>query len=525
MAKRKSQRSGAAWAVEMEVFRHLLESVAEEVGVILRTTALSANIRERLDFSAAVIDGQGRMAAQASHIPVHLGSCHLTAQEILRSVDLEPGDVVLLNDPFQGGTHLPDITLFAPFFGDDGEIAFGVLTRAHHSDVGGGVPGSMGNFDEIYKEGIIIPPVRVVRRGNLDHDIVNFFLANVRTPDERRGDLMAQIAATSKGVQRIADLVGRYTLSRLIAAADGLIERSSHQMRAEISRIPDGIYCAEDVLDSPGEHVIRVRVCVRGETLIVDFEGTDPHMDGSLNAHEAITTSVVFYVMRSLAREAIPTNSGCLSPVEIVIPPDTLVGAQRPRAVAGGNVETSQRIVDVLLRALAEALPDRIPADSQGTMNNLSFGGQRDDGTRFTYFETLAGGAGAGPDRQGASGIHTHMTNTLNTPIEVLEATFPVRVSAYHLRAGSGGAGERSGGDGVVREIEALTNLEVSLLTTRRESAPAGLAGGASALPGRNRLKSKGRWRDLPSSGSFPMSKGDRLRIETPGGGGYSPQS
>ena len=525
MAHHSNQSEGAAWAVENEVFRHLLESVAEEVGTILQTTALSANIRERLDFSAAVTDGRGRMAAQASHIPVHLGSCHLTAQEILRSVALAPGDVVLLNDPFRGGTHLPDITLYAPLFDEGGEVVFGVLTRAHHSGVGGGVPGSMGDFDEIYKEGIIIPPVRVVRRGDLQQDIVEFFLANVRTPHERRGDLMAQIAATVRGVERLQALAERYTLGRLALAADGLIERSSRQMGTEIGEIPDGVYRAEDVLDTPGEHTIRVAVTVLGSRLVVDFGGTDPSMRGSLNAHEAITMSVVFYVLRSLAREAIPTNSGCLSPVEVVIPSRSLVGAARPSAVAGGNVETSQRIVDVLLQAFAKALPNRIPADSQGSMNNLSFGGQRADGSCFTYFETIAGGAGAGPDRSGASGIHTHMTNTRNTPVEVLETTFPVRVSAYHLRAGSGGRGERAGGDGVVRQIDALADLEISLLTTRRDSAPSGRDGGSSAKSGRNRLKSGGRWKELPASGSFPMSKGDRLSIETPGGGGHSPES
>lgn len=521
----RTPKKSPSWAIEMEVFRHLLESVAEEVGVILKTTALSANIKERLDYSAAVIDANGRMAAQASHIPVHLGSCHLTACEIIETVPLEPGDVVMVNDPFRGGTHLPDITLFAPFFGSDGRLEFGILTRAHHSDVGGGVPGSMGNFDEIYKEGIIIPPVRVVRGGKLLIDIVEFFLANVRTPLERRGDLMAQIAATTRGVKRIAELVDRYSLSRLGRAAAGLIERASLQMRAQIAEIPDGAYSAMDVLDAPGEHEIHVRVEVSGESITVDFSGTDPSMAGSLNAHKAITTSAVFYVLRCLSREPIPTNSGCLEPVTIIIPEGSLVGAMRPSAVAGGNVETSQRIVDVLLRSLAQAIPDWIPADSQGSMNNVSFGGRHSDGSCFTYFETVAGGAGAGPQREGASGIHSHMTNTLNTPIEVLESSFPVRVSAYHLRRESGGSGERTGGCGVVREFEALAPLEVSLLTTRRNSAPQGLSGGGSGAVGANRLKSQGRFSDLPASGSFPMKAGDRLRIETPGGGGHSSES
>jgi N-methylhydantoinase B len=509
-------------AVEVEIYRHLFQSAAEEMGIVLRKTAFSANIKERLDFSCAITDPSGEMAAQASHIPVHLGSCHLTARLILDSVPLERGDVVIVNDPYQGGTHLPDVTLFAPLFvrGKRGPT-FGVLVRAHHADVGGGVPGSMGSFDEIFKEGIIIPPVKIVARGRRVRDVEELFLANVRTPGERRGDLAAQIAATGRGLARLSEMVERYGLAELEAAAEALKRRAAAGIRDVIKKIPRGVYDFADTIDGPGSARIAVRITVRRDRLIVDFAGSSPMVPSALNAIEAVTLSSVFYCVRCLADESIPTNSGCLEPVEVRIPAGTIVGARRPAAVAGGNVETSQRIVDVVFGALAQALPKIIPAASQGTMNSLSFGGVRQDGRPFTYYETIAGGNGATAQTAGASGLHSHMTNTLNTPIEALERELPVRVTAYHRRAGSGGAGARRGGDGVVREIEALVPMTATILATRRAGAPYGLEGGGSGLPGKDSVRRGRKSRTLAAGSSTSLASGERIRIETPGGGGH----
>jgi N-methylhydantoinase B len=509
-------------AVQIEIFRHLLQSAAEEMGITLRRTAFSANIKERLDFSCAITDAAGEMAAQASHIPVHLGSSHLTAQLVQKTVRLSPGDVVILNDPFRGGTHLPDITLFAPFFaGDDKKPFMGVLVRAHHSDVGGGVPGSMGSFDEIYKEGLVIPPVKIVKAGVLDEEIVEFITANVRTPVERRADLSAQIACAQKGVARIGELVDRYGRDVLADATQSLKERAARAVRAVIAGLPRGRHRFSDRLDGPGTPKIVVTVSAERGRLTVDFTGSDPMMKASLNANVAVTLSSVFYALRALTDESIPTNSGCLWPVRAIIPRKTIVGAERPAAVAGGNVETSQCIVDVLFGAFAEVLPKRMPAASQGTMNSSSFGGQRQDGTAFTYYETIAGGHGATFLRDGASGMHSHMTNTLNTPIEAFEREFPVRITAYHLRRKSGGDGAHRGGDGVVREIEALVPITATVLSTRRDSAPYGLFGGQPGMRGRNIHVTRDGEIDVPGTATRSLLPGERLRVETPGGGGY----
>ncbi|MEE9395067.1 MAG: hydantoinase B/oxoprolinase family protein [Planctomycetota bacterium] len=510
-------------AIEVEIFRQLFESIADEMGVVLQRTAFSPNIKERLDFSCALADAEGSMLAQAAHIPVHLGSCHLTTKEVFAACTLQPGDVVVLNDPFRGGTHLPDITMVAPVFAPDGKrLCFGVVARAHHADVGGGVPGSMGNFDEIYKEGLIIPPVKLVAAGSKVDDVEALVLANVRTPDERRGDLAAQIASVQRGVERIEALMSDYGIEVLAAAGKALMARSARALGEVLKEIPDGLYRASDRLDGEGSAKIAVQLVVKGSKLTVDFKGSSPSVAEALNAHEAITLSCLFYALRCLADESIPTNSGLLAPVQLLVPKGSIVGAVHPAAVAGGNVETSQRIVDVIFRALAEACPGLIPADSQGTMNNLSFGGKDRSGRVFTYFETIAGGLGAGKHHDGASGMHSHMTNTLNTPIEALEVALPLRVRAYHLRRNSGGSGRHPGGDGVVREFEALDSLEVSLLTTRRLSAPSGRAGGGDAKPGCDHLiDASGRRRKLNPKSQFVMKPGETLRIETPGGGGY----
>jgi N-methylhydantoinase B len=510
-------------AIDLEIFRHLFESVADEMGIVLRHTAFSPNIVERLDFSCAVVGRDGGMVAQAAHIPVHLGSCHLTARLVLERVALEDGDVVLLNDPYLGGTHLPDITLFRPvFLPGETEPCFGVIARAHHADVGGGVPGSMGNFEELYQEGLIIPPVKLVARGERVRDVEALVLANVRTPRERRGDLTAQLAACDRGAQRIAELLDRYGAATLEEAGLALRARAARAMRAAIAALPDGRYRGEDRLDGPGTPRLRVCVEIDGERVRVDFTGSDPAMRGALNAHEAITLSCVFYVLRLLIEDDVPTNSGVLEALEMSLPPGSIVGATRPSAVAAGNVETSQRIVDLLFRALGRAARGRLPAASQGTMNNVSIGGRDVEGRPFTYFETLAGGLGGGPSGPGASGMHSHMTNTLNTPIEALETAYPLRVRRYALRKRSGGAGRHRGGDGLVREIESLVPVSVSLLGTRRATGAPGVAGGEAGRPGRDRLiDAAGRSRKLSPTASFTLLPGQRLRVETPGGGGW----
>ncbi len=508
--------------IDMEVFRHRLQSIAEEMGVVLKRAAFSANIKERLDYSCAITDRAGFMTAQAAHIPVHLGSCHLTARHILQHMDLEPSDVVCTNDPFRGGTHLPDITLFMPVFLDnESRPSLGVICRAHHADVGGGVPGSMGNFDEIFKEGLIIPPVKLVSAGRIQKDVLAFILANVRTPQERRGDLMAQLASVRRGGERLLEVATARGGARLLEASEALMDRSERLMKQLIETIPDGSFSFRDVLDEEAGPAIAVTLKVDGNRMTVDFSGTSPRLAAALNAHEAITTSCVFYALRCLASEDMPTNSGILRPLQLVLPHDSLVSAHHPAAVAAGNVETSQRIVDVMFGALAQALPTIIPAASQGSMNNVSFGGVRADGRPFTYFETLAGGMGAGPRRAGASGLHSHMTNTCNTPVEALEASFPLRVRKYHLRAGSGGAGKHRGGEGIIREYEALVPMTLSLLTTRRGTAPWGLAGGGPGREGCNTLIRDGLEESLPACGTFALQAGDRVRIATPGGGGF----
>ncbi|MCB9833392.1 MAG: hydantoinase B/oxoprolinase family protein [Planctomycetes bacterium] len=508
--------------IELEIHRHRFQAIAEEMGIVLRNTARSANIKERLDFSCALTDRDGLMVAQAAHIPVHLGSCHLTARHLLAELELEDGDVVMVNDPFRGGTHLPDVTLFRPvFLGGERRASFGVIARAHHADVGGGVPGSMGDFEEIFQEGLIIPPVKIVARGRLVRDVEALFLANVRTPAERRGDLAAQLAAVERGALRLAESAARHGAARLRRAGRALMDAAERGMRALIAAIPDGEHRFVDHLDGADSPAIAVRVVVRGDDIVLDFAGCSPVLRSSLNAHEAITLSAAFYALRCLGDEEIPSNSGILRPLDLRLPLDSVVSARHPAPVAAGNVETSQRIVDAIFGALAQALPGRIPAASQGSMNNVSFGGRRGDGEPFTYFETLAGGIGAGPLGPGASGLHSHMTNTRNTPIEAFEADFPLRIRSYCLRATSGGAGRHPGGEGVVREYEALAPLSASILSTRRELGPWGLAGGGPARPGRNFLIRDGRRRALPASVRIELQPGDRLRIETPGGGGW----
>ena len=513
--------------VTLEIFKHLFASVAEEMGVTLGRTAYSPNIKERRDYSCALFDGDGRLLAQAAHIPVHLGAMPASVRAaIAECAPFAPGDVVVLNDPYLGGTHLPDITMVSPVFVAD-QLAFFVASRAHHADVGGMAPGSMPLATEIYQEGLIIPPVKLLTSGKRNEAVWRLILRNVRTPDERRGDLAAQLAAHDVGAERVREIVARYGLSETTRYGAALIAYAERLTRAAIAQMPDGVYTFQDEMDGDGfdDHPlpIRVTITIAGDEMTCDFGGSAPAARGSINAVRAIVESAVYYVVRCLAGDAVPPNAGAFAPVTVHVPPGSLLDARPPHAVAGGNVETSQRVVDVVLGALAQALPDQVPAASQGTMNNITFGGIHPaTGEPFAYYETIGGGAGGGPAGPGESGIHTHMTNTLNTPVEALEYALPLRVTRYSLRTGSGGGGRHPGGDGLRRDLLFLCPVRVNLLSERRRGQPYGLAGGQPGQPGRNVLiHADGTQQDWPGKAGGDLQAGDTLSLRTPGGGGW----
>ncbi len=512
----------------LEIFKNLYHSVAEEMGASLRRSAFSPNIKERRDYSCAVFDGAGNVLAMGDHMPVHLGSMPMSVAAAMAELDLGPGDLALLNDPYAGGTHLPDITMVMPvyFRGVSGPV-FYVANRAHHADVGGSQAGSMGLAREIFQEGLRIAPVKLMQSGKIQRDLLKLLLINVRTPEEREGDLTAQIASCRIGERRLMEIFTKYGRKEINEYARHLLDYSATMMRAALRTIPRGNYRAEDFLDDDGivDRPIRIAASVKisGDRAVVDFTGSDPQCAGSVNAVAAIAYSAVFYVFRCLLNEQVPATSGLMRPIRVIIPEGTIVNARPPAAVAGGNVETSQRIVDTLLRAMAKALPNKIPAASQGTMNNFTLGGAdpRREGAPFAYYETIAGGMGARPDRDGISGIHTHMTNSWNSPIEVLEHSYPVRVLRYGFRAGSGGSGLYRGGDGLIREVELLTDMQLGLLSDRRKRGPYGLAGGSAGKPGRNELRVAGKRRPLAAKCAFYAPSGAVVRIESPGGGGW----
>lgn len=504
--------------IELSLFASRLESVCEEMGGVLRNAAFSPNIRDRLDFSCAVFDAGGELCAQAAHIPVHLGSMAFAMAGVVARIDWAPGDMVVFNDPFLGGTHLPDITVVAPLF-HAGELVAFVVNRAHHADVGAHSPGSMPVSRSLDEEGLVLEPVHLQRDGRWQRAVLERIEAAISDTGVSRGDFFAQASANRAGLVRLGKLVERYGTEGFQAALSALNDYAERISRVALAEIPDGEYRFADCLDDDGQGhadlAIQVRLTKDTGGVDLDFTGTSAQVAGNVNCPLSVAAAAVYYAFRCLMPDTTPACAGAFRAIRLHAPPGCLLNAQYPAAVAAGNVETSSRVVDVVLGALAQALPDRIPAASQGTMNNLAMGSAA--GQRWDYYETLGGGMGATANGEGLSAVQTHMTNTLNTPIEVLESRFPLRIREYGIRRGSGGPGRRRGGHGLVREIELLADAEVSLLTERRRHAPWGLDGGGSGLPGRNLLNGE----DLPPKCHRHLRPGDRLRLETPGGGGF----
>ncbi|OEU84536.1 MAG: hypothetical protein BA865_05365 [Desulfobacterales bacterium S5133MH4] len=507
--------------VTLEVFKHLILAIPEEMGANLRRTAFSPNIKERLDESCALFDANGRLIAQAEHIPVHLGAMPSAVEAVAADFPrLSPGDQVIVNDPYRGGSHLPDITLIAPFFWQ-GRLKGYAVNRAHHADVGGKTPGSMpGSSSTLYEEGIVIPPTVFVRNHGMQKAVLKVFEKETRNPTERIGDLNAQVGANRLGVSRCIDFIHRYGEEAFDSFVEAILDYSRSRVIAHLSTLPDGASEASDYLDGEQEPIpIKVKVLLEGKCFEVDFTGTASQSEGNANAPISVTRSAVYYVLRCLLPADIPPNHGCYETVHIVAPECTLINPQPPAAVSSGNVETSQRIVDVLLLALKDLLPNQIPAQGQGTMNNLALGWKGK-----TYYETIAGGMGANPRCDGASAVQVHMTNTATTPTEVIESTYPIRVLKTEMRQGSGGAGLHSGGMGVTRELLLLEDAVISLQSERRRFPPRGIAGGGNARCGQNLLKRvDGTEVELPGRSTFKALKGETIIINTPGGGGWGP--
>jgi len=506
--------------VTLEVARNRLAAIATEMGVVLRRTAYSPNIKERADCSAAVFVASGEMLAQAEHIPVHLGSMPASVAAVLEmfGATMEPDTQYAVNDPYHGGTHLNDLTLVRPVHVAGTHIGW-VANRAHHADVGGEAPGSMpAHATMVDQEGHRVAPIPAVRAGEWLDAFTGPFLEATRTPGERLGDLSAQLGANEAGAKRIEELAAGSGLAEYRAVTSALLDYGERRMAAAIQALPDGRFVFTDFMEWRDDDLpITVAVTIDGQNLTADFTGTNPQIAGNINAVEAVTRSCLYYAVRVATDPSIPTNGGCYRPVHLMAPEGSLVNANPPAAVAAGNVETSQRIADSLLGALAQAAPDRVPAAGQGTMNNVLIG--NDD---FAYYETLGGGQGGRPGRPGQSGIHTGMTNTKNTPIESLEAHYPFRVLRYGLRSGSGGAGRFAGGDGIEREIEFLADAAVSLVGERRRNAPWGLAGGGPGAVGEDWLIGRNGLRErLPGKTTIEVRSGDRLLVRTPGGGGW----
>ena len=523
--------------ITLEVLRNALESIADEMGAVLRRTSFSPNIKERMDASCAIFDREAQLVAQAEHVPVHLGSMLRAVKATVDAVGrIEAGDVVIVNDPFTGGSHLPDITLVAPVHAPNGlgggHLGY-VATRAHHADVGGMEPGSMpGNSREIYQEGLVIPAVKLYSQGDLQDGVLRLILANVRTPEERQGDLNAQLAALRVGEQRLIELAQRHGADLLTAGFAAILDYAERRMRRRLAELPAGTYRGEDFLDDDGssEEPVRINlaITVSPEKLTLDFAGSSPQRPGNINAVAPMTYSAVFFATKILTDPEIPVNAGTFRNVELTIPEGSFLAARPPAAVCAGNTETTQRIADTVLKVAAQFAPERVPAASQGTMNLIGIGGRdprggEPGGRPYTYIETIGGGLGGRPMGPGDDGIQCNMTNTMNTPIEALEITYPLRVERYELRPGSAGGGKYRGGEGLVRAIRVLGHeARVSLQSERRRFAPYGLHGGGDGKPGRNAvLRADGRVEEQPGKGTVSLGHDDVVIVETPGGGGW----
>ena len=516
--------------VTLEVVRNATTAISEEMNANLIRTGYSPNIKERRDCSCAIFDANGGMISQAENMPVHLGAMPFSVKAALERYPpetLAPGDGILLNDPFRGGAHLPDLTLVSPVYHGDELVSF-AANRAHHADIGGSTAGSVAaDSTEIYQEGIRIPPVKLYEDGDVVDDVMEIILANVRTPDERRGDLRAQAAANETARDRLEELAPKYGVDTFRDAVGEIQDYSERRMRAELRSLPDGTFSFSDVLDDDGQGNTEIRieatVTVDGDSIAVDFGGTDRQTAGPLNAVFAVTASATYYAIRCLTDPDIPPNEGCYRPIDIDAPAGTVVNAKPPAAVVGGNLEVSQRVTDVILGALGELSPDRATAAHQGTMNNVTFGGRdpRSDQS-YAFYETQGGGFGARATGDGLDGVHVHMSNTLNTPAEVLQTAYPLAVKRYELREDTGGAGEHRGGLGLRRDIEVRDHeATFSLLAERRSHAPYGLRGGDPGAVGTDRLFTAGEVIDLPSKTTRTLGDGDVISIRTPGGGGF----
>lgn len=505
--------------IELSLFTGRMNAICEEMGAQLRRAAFSPNIRERLDFSCAVFDANGELCAQAAHIPVHLGSMAFAMRDIVRRQNWCAGDMLVLNDPYQGGTHLPDVTVVAPVFYES-ELAGFVANRAHHADIGADSPGSMPLSHTLEEEGILIQPTLIVQGYQLNTKAWKRLLSRVRTADAAQGDFHAQISANLRGLERLEHLINGMGMMGYTNALTELNAYAERMAQLALRRIPKGSYLFRDIMDDDGQGMadIEIKVCITStiNRLEVDFSGTALQVSGNINCPLPVTAAAVFYVLRTLMPPNTPACAGAFRPIRLIAPEGTLINAQAPAAVAAGNVETSMRIVDCVLGALAHALPDRIPAASAGTMNNVALGWSG-GGRQWDYYETIGGGAGAAKERPGQSAVQTHMTNTLNTPIEAVEMSYPMRIIQYAIRRHSGGLGQYAGGDGIVREYTFLSRAEGTVLSERRSHNPWGREGGGSGQAGRNLLNR----RVLPGKSHFRVEAGDRLRIETPGGGAY----
>ena len=511
-------------AFELEIFNNILSTIADEMGSVLIRSAFSPNIKERRDLSCAIFNKSGEMVAQAAHIPVHLGSMSFSVEAILNE-DIMEGDIFILNDPFKGGTHLPDITCILPVFYKN-KLEFFVVSRAHHADIGSDTPGSMPLSKTIHEEGIIIPPSRLYRDGVLNEELMRKILDETRDPQERKGDFKAQVSCLEIGKNRLLEAIDKYGIDKINEASTELLNYSENIMKAVISEIPDGTYKFRDFLDDDGQDKknieLKAKIKIESNNATVDFHGSSTKVEGCLNAPYSVTVSAVLYVFQCLAPDHIPLNSGPLRTIEIKVDEDSILNAKYPSAVVGGNVETSQRVVDIVFGALSEAIPDKVQAASSGTMSNITFGGINPaNDTEFAYYETIAGGMGGRKGMNGVSAVHTHMTNTLNTPVESLEKYLPVLINCYSIRRGSSGRGKYKGGNGIVKEFKFLTNVAVSLITERRLNSPYGVNGGENGRSGKNILIADDNETALPPKKTFNVKKGDTVRIETPGGGGW----